>query len=106
MKGTAPSTTSDLEAVVQRVRERLPDVRWAQLSVSWPGDDDGLWFFWLPEQPGDVQIESSMGVCPFMVETDKHDDRISTLTPEDTADLIVKWLQLPGGRTMSPGYDR
>lgn len=105
VKGTAPSMTRDLEEVVRRVQGRLPHVKWQQLPVTLPADDDGLWFFWLPELPGEVQIESSFGACPFLVETDKHDDRLTANTPEDTADTIVRWLEVPGGRAESPWHE-
>lgn len=94
--------TPELEAVIRRVQEQLPLARWEQLPVKWPADDDGLWIFWIPGMPGEVQIESSWGVCPFLIETDKHDERATGQTPAETADTVVKWLQLPGGRAESP----
>jgi hypothetical protein len=105
-KGAAPSMTPDLEEVIRRVQERLANMSWQQLTVRWPADDDGLWFFWLAGQPGEVQIESSNSVCPFLVETDKHDERLTASSPEETADTIIKWLQLPGGRAESPWHPR
>ena len=104
VKGTAPSMTPALEEVIRRVQQRLPSVKWQQLPVSLPADDDGLWFFWLPDLPGEVQIESSDGVCPFLVETDKHDECITVNSPEETAGTIIRWLQLPGGRAESPWH--
>ena len=106
MKGTAPSMTPDLAHVVRRVREGLPSVQWQQAPVTHVGDDDGVWFFWLPDLPGEVQIESSCGACPFIVETDKHDECLSADSPEMTADAIIKWLQMPGGRVESPWHPR
>jgi hypothetical protein len=105
-KGTAPSMTSDLEEVIRRVQERLPSMNWQQLTVRWPTDDDGLWFFWLPDLPGEVQIESSYSVCPFIVESDKHDERLTANSRDETADTIIRWLQLPGGRAESPWHPR
>jgi hypothetical protein len=101
-----PSATPDLEEIVRRVQERLPDVRWEQLVVTHLSGDDGLWFFWRPELPGEVQIESSLGACPFIVETDKHDESITAESPEETSDTIIKWLELPGGRPESPWHAR
>lgn len=107
-KGTAPSMTPDLEEVIRRVEERLPNMNWQQLTVRWPADadDDGLWFFWLSGLPGEVQIESSYSVCPFIVESDKHDERLTAHSPEETADIITRWLQLPGSRAESPWHPR
>ena len=98
VKGTAPAATPDLDEVIRLVRARLPEVMCAQLTVLHAADDDGLWFFGLPARPGEVQIESSRGACPFLVETDEHDERVTTTTPAETADVIVAWLQGPGGR--------
>jgi hypothetical protein len=106
VKGTAPSSTPHLEEVFRRVKERLPRVEWEQLHVRHAADDDGLWLFWIPDLPGEVQIESSSGVCPFLVETDKHDDRFTADTPEETANTIIEWLGLPGGRAESPWHLR
>ena len=106
VKGTAPSMTPDLEEVIRRVQERLPNMKWQQTSVRWPADDDGVWFFWLPDLPGEVQIESGYSACPFLVETDKHDERVTANSPVETADTIIRWLQLPGGRAESPWHPR
>ncbi len=106
VKGGAPSTTPDLKSIVWRVQEALPGVKWQQLPVTQPADDDGLWFFLLPRRPGEVSIESSDGTCPFLIETDKHDQRFTANSPGETAEMIVKWLQLPGGRARSPGHPR
>ena len=52
-------------------------MKWTRLSVTHPGvDDDGIWFFWLEDQPGEVQIESRLRVRPFVVETDKHNEAL------------------------------
>jgi hypothetical protein len=106
VKGSAPSMTPDLAAIVRRVEQELPLVRWEQLAVTLPADDDGLWFFWVAGMPGEVQIESSYGVCPFLVETDKHDESVTTETADETADIIIEWLRLPGGRAESPWHTR
>jgi hypothetical protein len=98
--------TPDLDSVIRRVQEQVPLVKWTQAPVEFPADDDGVWFFWIPGLPGEVQIESSFGVCPFIVETDKLDDCVTANTPEDTAYTIVAWLHLPGGRPESPWHPR
>ncbi len=96
--GTVSTITPDIEELIGLVRARLPNVEWEQLSVTHTADDDGLWFFWIPSRPGEVQIESSSGACPFLVETDKHGGRVTTTSLVETADVIVEWLELSGGR--------
>ena len=90
----------DVAAIVALVLESLPAAEWSRLKVKHPTDDDGVWFFWLPGRPGEVQMDwtSTSGLCPFIVETDKCNDRYTGATPEDVAQKIVEWLTLPGGR--------
>jgi len=100
------SQPREVQEVVGIVKRSWPGVRWTRLQVKHETDDDGLWFFWLPEHPGEVQIESSLGVCPFLIETDKHDERSEGATPEEVAETVVTWLGMPGGRNGSGWYRR
>jgi hypothetical protein len=92
----------DIDQIIERVKARLPDVHVEQLWVSHPGvDDDGLWFFRLPGIQKDIQIESSFGMCPFIVE---HSDMKSSSeaetarTIEDAVEKVVAYLtSLRGG---------
>jgi hypothetical protein len=95
----------DITQIIATMEERLPGVKWTQLDVAHPGaDDDGIWFFWRPDQPGEVQLESTTGMLPFVAETDKHDNCMSCSTVEDAVDVVCKWLELPGGRSESPWH--
>lgn len=92
--GTAPKMTDDLRQIIDGVLAELPDTEWAQLEVTSPADDDGLWFFWRPEgRFGDVQIESSSGTCPFLIETAFDDERRHGRTPGEVAACIVTLLR-------------
>jgi hypothetical protein len=58
-----------------------------QLRVSHPGaDDDGLWYFGQPASEFQVQIESPDGMCPFRVETDENDERLTGRSVEETVE--------------------
>jgi hypothetical protein len=86
--------TPDLQRIVEGVVGELPDVEWEQLQVSHPADDDGLWFFWRPGQRNnDVQIESSSGACPFLIETNRDDERRYGYTPDEVVRTIVTLLR-------------
>lgn len=93
VRGTAPEMTPDLRQVIDGVESALPDVAWKQLTVKWPADDDGLWFF--SRQGRQVQIESSSGMCPFVIESDQDAERRSGLTPAETIVTVVSLLQTP-----------
>jgi hypothetical protein len=61
----------DIDDIIERLKAELPGIQIAQLKISHPGaDDDGLWFIKIPGKAGQVQIESSHGSCPFVIESD------------------------------------
>ena len=61
----------DIDLIIEQLTARLPGVRVTQLQVAHPGaDDDGLWFVSMPGRAATVQIESSQGSCPFLIESD------------------------------------
>ena len=81
--------------MIELVRASIPGVRCEQLKVSHPGaDDDGLWYFEIPGMKGNVQAESSTGMCPFMIEAD-YRDMVICRTVEDSARMVVAWLNAP-----------
>jgi hypothetical protein len=60
----------DIDQIINLLKDAMPGVEVEQLQVSNPGaDDDGLWFIKLPGKSGEVQIESSNGKCPFLIES-------------------------------------
>lgn len=64
-----------------------------QLRVSHPGaDDDGLWYFGQPASEFQVQIESPDGMCPFLVETDENNDRLTGRSVEETVEILTRLL--------------
>jgi hypothetical protein len=66
-----------------------------QLKVLHPGaDDDGLWFFAHAGCEFQVQIESSSGMCPFLVETDENASRTTARSVEETVEVLVKLLRI------------
>lgn len=84
----------DIDRIVQEVRERLPEVVVEQLQVPHPADDDGLWFFSLPGIGKNIQIESSLGECPFIVETDEQSshEALRAVTVFETVSYVVDYL--------------
>ena len=61
-----------IDEVIDRLRASWPELRCEQLRVTHPGaDDDGVWFFAHPTTREEVQVESSSGDPPFLVESDQ-----------------------------------
>jgi hypothetical protein len=86
----------DIERITELLRQRLRAVVIRQLKVSHPGaDDDGLWFLRQPETRFEVQIESSTGMCPFLIETDETDERFTADSVEGAVRILAVLLHLP-----------
>ncbi len=85
----------DVERIIELIQGKYPSVDVQQLKVLHPGaDDDGLWFFNWPGSRFQVQIESWTGICPFLIETDENDARITTQSVDETITVLVKLLHL------------
>ena len=83
----------DVDRIIQLVKGVCPAVDVQQLRVSHPGaDDDGLWYFGQPASEFQVQIESPNGMCPFLVETNENDDRLTGRSVEETVEILTRLL--------------
>lgn len=84
----------DVETIITKVRERLPAVAVRQLEVTHPSDDDGIWWFSLPDLKGDVHVESSSGNCPFVIETHEQSsgEALRASSVAQCSQLIVEYL--------------
>jgi hypothetical protein len=78
----------DIDDIIERLQCAIPDARIEQLQVKHPADDDGLWFISVPGKPGEVQIESSYGVCPFLIESSYNDKRHTGATVEEVVAIV------------------
>jgi len=58
----------DISQVVDALSHRFPTIMILQQQGSWIADDDGLWWFSLPDTDCRIQVESMNGDCPFLVE--------------------------------------
>jgi len=62
----------DIDLVIDHVHRDLPDIVVDQEQGTWPGDDDGLWFFRLPGVRNEMQMEhtelDTTDMCPFFIE--------------------------------------
>jgi len=85
----------DIDRIIVLVREIRSDIQVRQLTVSHPGaDDDGLWFFRHSSSLCEVQIESSDGMCPFLIENDETDERFTSESIENAVQTLSVLLHL------------
>ena len=78
----------DIEKISQILRQEFPLIQIEQLKTVHPADDDGLWFIKWPNKQGEVQIESSTGNCPFLIESTKFNKPLHGKTVEDVVTKI------------------
>ena len=85
----------DIDRVIAGLRSSFPDIVCEQLRVANPGaDDDGLWYFTHPSGRGEVQLESSTGQLPFLVEGNDSSARDTARTVEEAVALVATRLGL------------
>lgn len=83
----------DINKIIEQIKKPFQNVRVEQLKVSNPADDDGIWYFWLPESSDDdIQIENSYGKCPFLIETNRNDERRYGNTVKEVVKIISEHL--------------
>ena len=85
----------DIDTVIAELQSAYPSIACEQLRVTHPGaDDDGLWFFTHPDRPGEIQLESSTGQAPFLVEGTESPACDTAHTVEQAIALVAKRLGL------------
>lgn len=83
----------DLDRIVERLKAEMPSCEIDQLQVVHPGgDDNGLWFINVPGQETTVQIESSYGDCPFLIESDFDNQRVEGRTVDEVVGTVKRLL--------------
>ena len=85
----------DIDLIISAVREQLPEVDVQQWQKMHPADDDGMWFFSLEGSKGEIQLESSSGNCPFMVESDamsRSDQATQVATVPEAVKSVTDYL--------------
>jgi hypothetical protein len=84
----------DIDQIIERVMHRLPSAVVDQIRPSHSSDEDGLWWFSLPGVERRIQIESTSGTCPFLVESDEQssNEALRASTIDVAVQLIVDYL--------------
>jgi hypothetical protein len=84
----------DIDKIVRRVKLNCPEAIVEQLKVTHEADDDGLWYFFVSGRKDDeIQIESSKGMCPFLIESSRNGERRYGKTVDDVVTLLLDHLK-------------
>jgi hypothetical protein len=78
---------TDIDKIMIRLTTERPDIRVRRLKVSHKADDDGIWFF-SAGGATEVQLESTTGNFPFLVESSANERR-TTVNAVDQAISII-----------------
>ena len=82
----------DIDQVIAALRRRHPDLRVEQRPVTYAAVDDGIWFIKLPSTSFEVQLESSTGNCPFLVESSLSPERLHAATIGEAINMVSTML--------------
>lgn len=84
----------DIDLIIEKVRQQLPEISVHQYHKTHPSDDDGIWWFSLPNMEPDIKLDSSYGSCPFMVETNEHwgENTRTANSVDEAVSMIVNYL--------------
>jgi len=99
----------DIDQIIGLLGREIPGVEITQSPVTHPGaDDDGLWFVTVPGKRGAVQIESSSGDCPFLIESTLNNGTHYGRSVYEVVGTVWKLFAEPtasanGGPAMPPG---
>ena len=84
----------DIDLIIEQLTGNVPGIHIDQLKPAHPSDDDGLWFINIQNQSEQVQIESSEGMCPFLIESDFNSERLYGNTVEEVVATIKRLYDL------------
>jgi hypothetical protein len=85
----------DIDLIIEKLTAYVPGIHIEQLRVKHPGaDDDGLWFINIRDHKGEVQIESSEGLCPFLIESDFSNERVHGYSVEEVVATVKRLYSL------------
>jgi hypothetical protein len=86
----------DIDLISESVKQQLPSVQVYQYHKTHPADDDGVWWFSLPDIEPDIKLDSPNGNSPFMVETNEQWG-VNARTANDVNEavsMIVDYLKI------------
>jgi hypothetical protein len=87
----------DNDAIIGELRDTYPAITAEQLDALHPGaDDNGLWFFRHSDSGSEVQLESSSGNTPFLIESSGSAQRLRANTVPEAVAMVVAGLGITG----------
>ena len=91
----------DIDTIIARAAELIPQLHHEQFTAKHPADDDGIWYFSAPDVDNEVQLESSTGQCPFLIEHDNSDERFDVPSVDAAVDKLLERLGIDNASSFS-----
>jgi hypothetical protein len=93
--GPNDRTGGPIDDVLDRLRAKIPGLIVEQLEVSYPADDDNVYFLGDGLEYAFVQIDTRPGgEPPFFIEaTDRFDERFETSQVVEASARVVGWFR-------------
>ena len=86
----------EIDDILDELSDAFPGLGHAQLQATHPADDDGLWYIYPPGcNRATMQIESSNGSAPFLIEWDNGSqagDRAIVNSADEAVRLIERLI--------------
>jgi hypothetical protein len=82
----------DIDQVIAALRRRHSDLLVEQRPVAHAAVDEEIWFISLPSTSIEVQLESSTGNCPFLLESSLSPERLHAATIGETINMVSNML--------------
>jgi hypothetical protein len=79
----------DIDVILAALRAQVPGLQARQIQVVHPGvDDDGVWM--VGTGGPRIQLESTTGMCPFLIETDAGPERFTASSIEEAVSIALR----------------
>ena len=82
----------DIDQLIAALRRRHSDLRVEQRRATQAAAGDGIWFIKLPSTSIEVQLESSTGNCPFLLESSLSPERVHAATIGEAINMVSAML--------------
>jgi len=86
----------DIDIVSERAFAEVPGLKIERLRHAHAADDDGVWFIRRGGEKDEMQLESSTGDFPFLVETSSSSERRTVATVDEAVTLIRSFFEKYG----------
>lgn len=79
---------NDIDVISEAFRNLGDAYTVTQLHVKHRADDDGIWFFRKAGTDIELQLESTSGQCPFLIESNQDERRLTAATIDEAKRIL------------------